>query len=215
MNIISIVGKVDTRVIVYPLARALSMSGMTAIVTEDGAYRRLYFGSENTGTISGVDVIVGAKLDSTLVDIVKNTGVPYDYIITVSSCIVPSIANCVLVCKGIDKSINSSMKNNEIDESNDTNEDNNIEIPDGVPNKSIYISYESAPKDGLASVRLKDGFIRYIYECEETKELHATDDKNYIKTLSSIVAELIKIEEKELHTLLSRKEYLGIDGKAK
>lgn len=215
MKIISIVGKVDTRVVVYPLLKALSLQGSTAVVTEDGSYRRLYFGSEDNGTVSGVDIILTSKIEDYIEGVVRESGIKYDYVVTVSSTVIPSGANGVLVCKGIDKSINGQSGKEELTEENDTNEDNKIVIPDGITNKSLYISYESAPKDGIPSVKLKDGFIRYIYGCEETKELQPVEDKGYIKTLSVLLSDLLKIGEKELNILFSRKEYLALDGKVK
>ena len=58
MKILTIVGKVDSRPLVYPLARGLSMAGLTGIVTDDGAYRRLFHGKGNMGVVNGVDIAV-------------------------------------------------------------------------------------------------------------------------------------------------------------
>ena len=63
MKIIAIAGKVDSRVLVYPLARAISLTGLTAVISDDGAYRRLYHGDDLKGTVSGIDISVGIAMN--------------------------------------------------------------------------------------------------------------------------------------------------------
>lgn len=105
MRILTIVGKVDTRVIAYPIARALSLNGLTAVITDDGAYRRLYHGEDLQGTVSGVDISVGLKTDEELKDSLNNSGVPYDNLVIVSSGYVPVDSTGVILCHGIDRSM--------------------------------------------------------------------------------------------------------------
>ena len=84
MRIITVLGLVDTRIIVYPLARALSLTGMTAIISEDGSYRRLYLDKGLKGTVNGVDISVGVDLDEKLRKSLNDTGISYDNIILVT-----------------------------------------------------------------------------------------------------------------------------------
>ena len=105
MRILTIVGKVDSRILAYPLARALSINGLTAIITEDGAYRRLYHGEETTGTVNGIDISVGAVVNDELMESLSDSGIPYDNIIVVSGNYIPSNSDGVIVCSGIDKSM--------------------------------------------------------------------------------------------------------------
>ena len=56
MRVVTVVGKVDSRALVYPLARALSMKGLTGIITDDGAYRRLFHGRSNIGCVDNIDI---------------------------------------------------------------------------------------------------------------------------------------------------------------
>lgn len=105
MRKLAVIGNVDTRCIVYPIARALGLDSLTAVITDDGAYRRLYHGYEDKGTVSGVDVIIGSKVDDALVDLTKESGVPYDTLITVSTNYIPSDVDGVIICHGADRSI--------------------------------------------------------------------------------------------------------------
>lgn len=105
MKILTIAGKVDTRVVAYPLARALSLMGLTAIVTDDGAYRRLYKGQEMKGNVSGVDLSVGLKMDSDLKNSLNKSGIAYDYMVVVSSNYIPEDSDGILICHGVDDSM--------------------------------------------------------------------------------------------------------------
>ena len=244
MRVLGIVGKVDTRVLVYTLARALSLDGMTAIITEDGAYRRLYFGNKSKGTVSGVDISVGINIDDAdgeLRHSLDDSGIQYDNMIIVTNSSVPPDATGVILCKGIDKSINEDVdyggkkddrdkdkdkekkrgknkKQAEVDTSIDTNDaektegeislEDEIIVPDNIPSKTVYISFERLPKKEGLSIQLKDGFMRYIYNCEERKELMMLDNKGLNKVIADIASEPLGISKNELYTLLTRSEYV-------
>lgn len=105
MKILTIVGKVDSRVLAYPIARALSLNGLTAMITDDGAYRRLYHGDELTGTVSGVDISVGLKADEELKNSLNDSGIPYENIVFVSANHIPADSTGVILCHGIDRSM--------------------------------------------------------------------------------------------------------------
>lgn len=105
MKILTLAGKVDTRALAYPLARALSLMGLTAVVTDDGAYRRLYKGQELKGNVSGVDISVGLKMDSDLKNSLNKSGIAYDYMLVVSSNYIPEDTDAVILCHGIDDSM--------------------------------------------------------------------------------------------------------------
>ena len=105
MKVLTIVGKVDTRALVYPIARALSLSGQTAVVTDDGAYRRLYHGEDMKGTVSGVDICVGQKVDEALVESLSENGIQYDNVIVVSTGYIPSNSTGIIACHGVDRSM--------------------------------------------------------------------------------------------------------------
>lgn len=255
LRVLGIVGKVDTRVLVYTLARALSLDGMTAIITEDGAYRRLYFGNKSKGTVSGVDISVGINIDDAdgeLRHSLDDSGIQYDNMIIVTNSSVPPDATGVILCKGINKSINEDVdyggkkddrdkdkdkekkrgknkKQAEVD--TDINIDDDAEKPEGmasgdlicdseipledeiivsdsIPSKMVHISFERLPKKEGLSIQLKDGFMRYIYNCEERKELMMLDNKGLNKVIADIASEPLGISKNELYTLLTRSEYI-------
>ena len=116
MKIISVVGKVDSRSLVYPLARALSMSGLTGIITDDGAYRRLYTGKGNIGNVNGIDVSICAYLDDKGIHSLDNSGVHYDNLLVVSADYIHPESNGIIVCHGLDRSM---LAQDEVEEDDD------------------------------------------------------------------------------------------------
>lgn len=253
MRVLTIAGKVDTRVLVYPLARALSLTGLTAVVTDDGAYRRLFKGKGLKGTVSGIDVSVGLNMDIQLKNSLAFSGIPYDNLIVVSSNYIPKDSDGVIICHGVDDSMGADLEDNikdeteevrpkpkkkklgfgkkavneqedetiEVDEStnseselnneavNDIEEDNDdsFDIPEGIPVTEIFISYNKPLDKYERGLLLKDGYMQYIYSCEERKLLERFMDKSINKYIASLVAPVIDIDIKELEQLLIKQEY--------
>lgn len=223
MRILVIAGKVDSRILAYPLARALSLSGLTAIIADDGSYRRLFFGNGDKGTVSGVDISVGIKFGEVLKNSLNDSGVPYSNMILVTTGYVPPDATGVIICKGIDKSM-SAPTIKEAEETADKSEaelmelqkltTDEIVVPDGLKSNTVYISFETPSKKGASAISLKDTAIKYIYSCEERKELQIIEDKGMNKILVQIASDPLGISPDELMKLLTRKEYIA-SGKVK
>lgn len=116
MKIISIIGKVDSRSLVYPLARALSLYGLTGIITDDGAYRRLYPGKGNIGNVNGIDISVCAYLDDKGAHSLDNSGIHYDNLLVVSGDYIHPESDGIIVCHGLDRSM---MAKEEVEEDDD------------------------------------------------------------------------------------------------
>lgn len=105
MKILSIVGKADTRVVAYPLIRALSLNGQVGVITDDGCFRRLYPGRNVIGTVNGIDIAVCGRVNDKFMHVLDNTGINYDYLVVVSGDYVPDNADGVLACHGLDRSM--------------------------------------------------------------------------------------------------------------
>lgn len=116
MKIISVVGKVDTRSIVYPAIRALTLNGLTAVITDDGAYRRLYHGKGDIGNVNGIDVSVTGHVDDNSVHSLDKSGVPYDNLIIVSSDYIHPDATGIIACHGLDRSMMAKVEVEEDDD---------------------------------------------------------------------------------------------------
>lgn len=256
MKTLALVGKIDTRIIAYPLARALSILGLTAIISEDGAYRRMCYGDESTGTVSGVDISVGPIMDEELVNSLSKSGVPYDYRILVSGSYIPDGVDGVIVCTGVDRTMghveeeekdekkeeprskralskkeptkeeglagdnSENGTESEVEpervlvESNPVRPRDTVKVPDGIPNKTVIISFDVREKKGVTCIPMRDANIRYLFECDERQELLPIQDKGMVSTIVKLTSELLDIPANELTTAFNRKEYLAT-GKTK
>ena len=116
MKVISIVGKVDSRPLVYTLARALSLNGFTGIITDDGSYRRLFPGKLNIGNVSGVDISVCSHVDDNAVHSLDHSGIPYDYLLIVANDYIYPESTGIIVCHGLDRSMMAKAETEEEDD---------------------------------------------------------------------------------------------------
>ena len=241
MKVITIAGKVDTRVLVYPLARALSLTGLTAIVTDDGAYRRLFKGKQLKGNVSGVDISVGLNMDEYLKNSLSRSGVAYDNLIVVSSNYIPADTDGLIICHGYDNSMSQIIEEEKVEETEsdatpkkkgkkgaveedtpvevtetprvkidkveEIDEDDTFEYDENIPMVDLYISYNKPVDKYQKGILLKDGFMQYIYSCEERKCLDRFTDKNVNKMLATLVAPAVGMDAKDLAILLGRAEY--------
>ena len=286
MRIISIVGKVDARPLVYPVARAFALNGLTGIITDDGAYRRLFNGNEDVGTVSSVDIGIVSKLDDNSVEILNETGLNYDNILVVGQSYIHPDADGIIVCHGIDRSmmdlssdeeyddgivvselVSSDDENNNKDDeklnkdkidkanekSNENNnkntdgqsEDDNIEneniknddkvesgrdriiqrqndnpdkivIPEDKKFVEVQISYAApAKKSKVIAITLKDGLVKYMYDCEEEKQLKILPNKEIEKLYATIVSKVTDIAASEFALLMAKEEGVGAPAKKK
>lgn len=201
VKIYSIVGNVDSRVLVYPIARALALKGAVAVVTDDGCYKRLYTEPGNKGSSSGFDIYFGVINDD-IFNKINNSGIKYDIILTVSADIVPNEADGIIVCTGSLNTMDGVI------------ESRAIEVPEEIPKEAVHISYDTVRDKGVTSITIKEILAKYVYSCEERKEVQPIEDKNIIKLLSGVASKAFSIDKSDMEKLLTRKEYIK-SGKVK
>lgn len=272
MRIITVVGKIDSRALVYPLSRALSLTGLTAVITDDGSYRRLFHGKGNIGTVSNIDISVGSHVDDELIHSLDDSGIDYDNIIIVSSDYIYDKSTAIIVCHGIDRSmmvdlssdedtefyfpfikkeateVDNTTKSKHKDTKNkaienksapsaeqqeavvneESNTQDNVEaketfrnklereqkenqdkivITEGIKYVELQIAYSLQKNtNNIACINLKENILSYIYKSEEEKCLSLFNDKNYIVTVSKLIASITDISEKDLNVLFLKEE---------
>lgn len=170
MKILSIVGKTDSRSLVYPLARALSMSGLTGIITDDGAYRRLYPGKGSIGCVNGIDISVCGYLDDRGAHSLDNSGVDYDNLIIVSSDYIHPESNGVIVCHGLDRSM---LAKDEVED------DDDFILPIKIEAPKTEESNEEKKKVGFGKARHNQEakpVENSVENSEETNSTSITED---------------------------------------
>lgn len=191
MKHIALLGPVDKRVLVYPIARALSIEHRVSIMADDGAYRRLYKGTEDSGTIGTVDVFISTTFSEELLNKANETGINYDYNIIVSTHVIPDKANYIIYCRGINRSFCP---------------EDVLEKIENIPGKEVVITYETVEDKSITYVPLQEDMMRYVFFVEETKQLHRLTNKNYSKIVAKIFAEALDYREEQLNELLLRKD---------
>lgn len=162
MRLIAITGKVDSRALVLPLARALSLTGRTGIVTEDGAYKRLYTERGNLGTVSGVDIRVGSEMNEELISSLGESGLNYENIILVSSEYIPTNANCLIICKGVHKVLweEKEVFEKEQEEEKEDTETKLIKHKEENAEEDVKQSTAELAKQILDKERVKTNYIK-------------------------------------------------------
>jgi hypothetical protein len=188
--VISIFGKIDKRILVFPLIRAYSMTGQTIVITDDGCFKNLYHTSGSTGEIDGVKIMVINDLPPDLSKITQE----YQNVIYVLSDMAELPADNTLVCHGEDKTmIRGGTRGTE-----KNNKDKSI--------TDIYL--RMAPiKTKEIQIILKPYYYRYLVETEEKKELLVLKDKKICQLLSKTCSNAVGMKEAQFYMLLLRKRY--------
>jgi hypothetical protein len=189
MAIISIFGKIDKRILAFPLIRACSMTGQTIVITDDGNFKNLYHKSGSTGKIDGVQILVLNELPSDLSEMTKE----YQNVIYVLSDEAELQADCSLLCHGDDKSLMDKR---------------NKRIGKGKESKLIDVFLRMSPlKTNGNQIILKPYYYRYLVETEEKKEFLILKDKKMCQFLSNTCSEAVGMKATQFYLLLLRKRY--------
>lgn len=189
MAIISIFGKVDKRILAFPLIRALSMTGQTIVITDDGNFRNLYHDNGPTGMIDGVKIMVVNDPHTDMSKIIRE----YQNVIYILTDRIEIDANCTLLCHGDDKSLKSKASRLTISKKEDS---------------AIDVFLRMNPlKMKVNQIILKPEYYRYLVETEEKKELLILKDKKICRFLASICSEPAEMKATQFYLLLHRKRY--------
>lgn len=189
MAVVSIFGKVDKRILAFPLIRAFSMTGHTIVITDDGNFKNLFHTSGTTGQIDGVRVLVINELPSELTGITEG----YQNVIYVLSDRAEIQADCTLLCHGNDQ----SLKGRGIRSIEKKKEDNFVDV-----------FLRLTPLKAKANqIILKPYYYRYLVETEEKKELLILKDKKICQLLTKTCSTAVGMKETQFYLLLFRKRY--------
>lgn len=182
MKKLTIVGKIDSRALVYPLARALSLNGLTGIITDDGAYRRLYHGKENIGTVSGVDIAVVDHVDEKSIHKLDNSGTPYENLIVVSSDFIDPETTGLIICHGLDRSMIAVTKEEEDDDFILPVKNETVEVDESNDNKSKKFRSKGKLED---KENTDEDEISKIEDKEKTPEIETPQQERERKQMEN------------------------------
>lgn len=205
MKIVTIAGKADSRVLVYPIAYLLNQFGRVLIVTDDGAYRRLYRGYGDDGESGGVRICFTPSLDRTRIgNIVNETEV--DFVICVTTGKVPDYTQYLIALTGYDmafggnpsiagkKSKLGKKSTGGVVEDLVALEEDKIELGHDIPSENIrtvVVSTKEIKNTAIMSICVKDGLLQQCMLCEEYKELRAPVSRDYLQILMDLLGGFI------------------------
>lgn len=190
MRIVALTGTVDKRMLVYPIARAISIESNVCIVSDNGAYRRLFSERGNEGMLGRVKIVVDIYEDS-LLPRLDEVGIGFDYLLVDSSFEVPTNSDYVIYCRGVNRSLYH---------------DEELKKMEDKPNIEVIISPEPPEEKGVLAVMVDEFICSYIMKIEENKQLMRITNKRYNKLLTKIFSQALDMQESSLFELLSRKD---------
>lgn len=190
MRIVALTGTVDKRMLVYPIARAISIESNVCIVSDNGAYRRLFSERGNEGMLGRVKIVVDIYEDSMLPRL-DEVGIGFDYLLVDSSFEVPTNSDYVIYCRGVNRSLYY---------------DEELKKMGDKPNIEVIISPEPPEEKGVLAVMVDEFICSYIMKIEENKQLMRITNKRYNKLLTKIFSQALGMQESSLFELLSRKD---------
>lgn len=190
--VLTVAGKVDSRVVVYPLLYMLKNFGRVLVVTDDAAYRRLYHGYEDAGEVSGVGICVSPNLDVDALSEEVSSFAP-DYIVCVTSGRVPEFTTHLLVLTGYDRSLagGNAHTKSELEQGVTVTLDESdvVKAPQGLSSDNIReVIVASTPVKStlVQSICLRDGLLTHAALCEEYKSLVRHDSRDFVGVLAKI-----------------------------
>lgn len=194
MAVISMVGRVDKRILALPLIRACSIDGKTLVYTDDSNLKNLYQGRLDFGGIENVDI----KFDSDPEDLQEKVEKEdfVKHIFYIYSDYKLSDADIVIHCNNY----NSSTLH-DVEEVNESGE-YEVEKPENL--HEVFFSSIPVKKTPNLIV-LKPEYYNYLVETEEKKELLVLKDKSVNLLLANIMNGKIDIRRDQFLKLLSRK----------
>ena len=197
MILLTVAGKADSRPIVYPALYMLKAFGRVAVVSDDGAYRRLYHGYGDSGEVSGVEVFV--HTDSNTENLLNwvNRFAP-DYLVCVTNGKVPVSTTHLLVLTGYDRTFDAGNAHTKDELASGADVgivlDDKVVPPPGLPLTNIrelIISCNSIKSKSVLSVCLKDGLLMHAALCEEYKQLRKHDSRDFVRVLEKLFCPFI------------------------
>jgi len=213
MMVLTVAGKADSRVIVYPMLYVLKNYGRVMVASDDAAYRRLYHGYANAGEVSGIGVFVHPMLNVELLSEEVNKVAP-DFLVCVTNGYVPDFTTHLLALTGFDRSFagGNAFTKTEIEQGVKVKlaEDDVVEAPSSMNLaniREVIVSQHPIKSTDVLSVCLKDGLLAYAAKCEEYKAILPHESRDFVGLLAKILCPFIlQVNEADIPKLFGFKK---------
>lgn len=201
MVTVNIVGNLDKKVLVFPIANAFSVMGNTLIVTDDTSYEWYLTAKRRIG-----DVKVLIKRPEEInfkEDKEYDDGDEYQYMIFDTRDKANFEVNQTVICRNK----NRELIPEEIREVTDEVEYQKAVTPSVEvvltafhnkieEKKKGYLRRGNELPDKAQLIQLKPEHYKWLCECAETKEILSPKDKKLVDTVVALVADLTKVSAK-------------------
>jgi hypothetical protein len=189
-----ITGKMDKKMLVYPLLRVLSIEGDVLFITDDISFNRLFDGTQS-GKYHNITLYVGSTLPEIReFELYKN-------VLVVSEKINPEEFkkyDVALIVYGPDYSFYGQDLNELMEEMNSQNNSGHV--------KAVLQSFYPVKATGNMMIRKPEHYF-YISKVEEMKELLPCKDSYVEKILTNTFSDSLNIKPKQFANLLRLKPY--------
>lgn len=197
-----ITGKADKRIVTYPLMRACSIAGRTSVITDDGAYKRLYAGKGNHGEIEGIKITVIPTMSHENIAEIEEQAIKdeTEYLIFITdSYYLKEMGYNLMLCER-----SSTFLGDYIEDIIDDCENATFGTLSLTPNRNKNL----IPKEvHMHQIVWKPEYSFYLFQVEELRQLLPLKDKPVSILLADAFAAALNIKPDVFHTLLKRKRY--------
>lgn len=194
MAVVSIVGKVDKRIVVLPLVRACSIDGRTIVYTDDSNLKNICLGRHDFVSKENLEIRYDLSPEELNQESMEDGFIKH--IFYVYSDYKLQDADVVIVCE--------NYKRNTQSEIGRVCEDTEYRVEKQENVREIFFSLTPLKKVPNVIV-LRPEYYNYLLETEEKKELLILKDKTMNRLLADIMNEKIDMSKDHFLKLLSRK----------
>jgi hypothetical protein len=175
-----------------------SQLGRTAVITDDGAYRRLYHGYEDEGEASSVAIWIRPDISGAQVLPVDAHRLEPEYLVCVTTGRVPAFTTHLIVLTGYDRTFDAGNAHSKADLAGSIDvslvDSDKVISPPNLPLDSIrelIVSATPVKSKSALSVCLKDGLLMHAARCEESKQLVKPASQDFSELLARLLSPFV------------------------
>lgn len=194
MAIVSLVGRVDKRIVALPLIRACSIDGRTIVFTDDSNLKNVSLGKQDFVSKENLEVCHNLDPEGIKQQVMENNFIKHIFYVYSDYTLLE--ADVVIQCNNYTSNTQSELGRvcEELEYG--------VERQENV--KEVFFSMNPVKKEPNVIV-LKPEYYNYLNETEVKKELLILKDKTVNRLLANIMNNKIDMSKEQFLKLLSRK----------
>lgn len=194
MAVVSIVGRVDKRIVALPLIRACSIDGRTIVYTDDSNLKNICLGRHDFVNKENLVIRYDLSPEGLNQEAMEDGFIKYIFYVYSDYKLLD--ADVVIQCNNYSRNVLSEIGRVREDTEYGVEKEENV--------KELFFSMNPVKKAPNVIV-LRPEYYNYLFETEEKKELLILKDKAINRLLANIMNEKIDMSKEHFLKLLSRK----------